>query len=397
MTLENRINDISGKSVLLLQGPMGTFFNKLFNICEKKGAEVFRIGFNYGDEYFALKKNYFAYKDKPKKWADFLKEFLAAHNISVIFLFGDCRFYHRIAISIARKLDIEVYVFEEGYLRPGFITLEHFGANSNSKIPKDRKFYDKLPLNKNEISPKSHSTYGQMAWWALQYYVISNILYFTYPHYIHHRDFSAFNECVSGIKNFFRKYYNKLKERNLEATIQKIKGKYYFVAIQTHDDFQVRSHSKFKTIEDFLESTLRSFIHNAPQNTKIVFKHHPMDRGKKNYTKFIEKIAKECDVEDRVIVVWDVHLPTLLKNAKAVVVINSTVGLSALYHEKPTICLGDAMYNIDGLTSKGVALNDFWTKYKKVDMKLYLKFRQYLIEKTQCYGSFYLSDKVEFD
>ncbi|WP_235597615.1 capsule biosynthesis protein [Campylobacter iguaniorum] len=380
---------------------MGKFFNKLFTIFAQNGAKVYRIGFNAGDSFFAKDQNYYPYKGKPKHWRDFIEDFLISRNIDMIFLFGDCRFYHKHAISIAKNTGIDVYVFEEGYLRPGFITMEYFGVNSNSSMPKHREFYDNYTSRTLETfaSQHTHSTYTRMAWWAFEYYVISDIFYFLYPHYIHHRNFTAFDEGINGIKNFFRKYINMLKERNLEYMFEnKITDKYYFVAIQTHDDFQVRTHSKFRTIEDFLQYVLLSFIKFAPKDTSIVFKHHPMDRGKKNYKPFIDRIAKEYDVEDRIIVVWDVHLPTILRNAKAVVVINSTVGLSALYHAKPTICLGKSMYDIDGLTSKGMSLDKFWTHHKPVDRDLYHKFRQYLLDKTQIPGSFYLGgDKITFE
>ena len=59
------------------------------------------------------------------------------------------------------------------------------------------------------------------------------------------------------------------------------------------------------------------------------------------------------------------------KNAIGTVVINSTVGISSLYHETPTICLGDAIYDIEGLTSLGLTIDEFWSEYKEVDTELF--------------------------
>ena len=87
--------------------------------------------------------------------------------------------------------------------------------------------------------------------------------------------------------------------------------------------------------------------------------------------------------------VHDVHLPTCLKNAIGTITINSTVGLSSLYHKTPTITLGKALYDIEGLTCKGMHLNDFWRGYKAPDTFLYKEFRWYLIQETQLNGSFY--------
>ena len=121
----------------------------------------------------------------------------------------------------------------------------------------------------------------------------------------------------------------------------------------------------------------------------LVFKHHPVDRGRKNYNAFIMEQAEHYCVSLKVLVMYDTYLPTLLQNAKGTITINSTVGLSSLYHETPTITLGNALYDIEGLTSKGVRLDEFWKKQVKPDMELLQKFRAYLVHNTQLNGSFY--------
>ena len=57
---------------------------------------------------------------------------MAALLIDLVFLFGDCRPIHRAAHDVATAMGIDVGVFEEGYLRPDFITLERHGVNGNS-------------------------------------------------------------------------------------------------------------------------------------------------------------------------------------------------------------------------------------------------------------------------
>ncbi|MCP4180108.1 MAG: capsular biosynthesis protein, partial [bacterium] len=179
--------------------------------------------------------------------------------------------------------------------------------------------------------------------------------------------------------------------------------KYYFVPLQTYSDFQVRIHSDFGSIESFLKGVILSFSKNAPKETFLLLKHHPMDRGIKNYSKLIKKLASEIGISNRVIVVSDVHLPTCLKNAIGTVTINSTVGISSLYHGAPTLTLGRACYDIDGLTCKDMKLDYFWNDFIEPDKDLFEKFRTYLIEKTQTKGSFYsrfpddLMDKLSFD
>lgn len=400
MTIDKRIGDIEGKNILLLQGPMGKFFNKLYDKFTDSGAKVFRVGLNAGDWLFAHNQNYYAYKGAPKEWEFFISNFYKKHKIDIVLLFGDCRFYHRIAIQIAKKAGIDVYVFEEGYLRPGFITMEYFGVNAHSQIPKNKDFYENYqsPNENLQESPFTYSTYGRMAWWAFWYYVVGNAFHFMYPNYIHHRDFYAIKECFYGLRNCYRKYLNKILEFGFNKKLNgELSNMYYFVPLQVREDFQIRKNSHFKDVEEFIVFTMKSFVKHAPKHTKILFKHHPMDRGKKNYKKFIIQLAQKLGIENRVLVAFDIHLPTALKNSIAVVTINSTVGLSALLHSKPTICLGSALYDIDGLTSKGMSLDRFWREYKEVDSELYKKFRQYLLDETQIYGSFYLAgSKMRF-
>jgi capsular polysaccharide export protein len=67
-------------------------------------------------------------------------------------------------------------------------------------------------------------------------------------------------------------------------------------------------------------------------------------------------------------------MPELLTHAKAVVTINSTAGISALVHNKPLKVMGNALYDIKGMTYQG-HLHQFWTADFKPDMKLFKKFR----------------------
>jgi len=134
---------------------------------------------------------------------------------------------------------------------------------------------------------------------------------------------------------------------------------------------------------------LESFAQHAPKERWLVLKHHPVDRGRKNYHNFIMRQAELLDVDQRVLIVHDVHLPTCLKHAIATITINSTVGLSSIYHKTPTITLGNAIYDIEGITCKETSLDKFWKQQYAPDMILFEKFQRYLIHNTQLNGSFY--------
>lgn len=390
------VGDVKDKNILLLQGPMGTFFNYLDKKFAKFGANTFRVGLNAADAFFADTKHYTPFKGKLEEWEDFIGAFYSQNAIEMLFVFGDCRVYQSKAIEVAKTKGIEVFVFEEGYIRPDFVTLEKDGANANSTLPRDREFYDALDLEamqgciKKNIRPIG-STYAPMAIQAIIYYMIADIFRASYPHYQHHRRLSVVAEGLYGLRNFYRKNLYRLLEFNKEKRyVNKLDKAYYFVALQTFEDFQIKEHSDYDSIEAFIEEVLISYVKHAPKDTYIVFKHHPMDRGKKDYYPLIRSLATKYDCLERVDVVYDMHLPTLLKHAIATVTVNSTVGISSMFHKTPTFCTGRSMYDIEGLTSKGLTLDRFWNEYKEVDELLFEKFRCYLIEKTQINDSFYI-------
>jgi capsular polysaccharide export protein len=388
----NEINLNTHKNILFLQGPMGTFFKSIDLEFRKKGVKTFKIGFNVGDWFFSKKDNYTPYRGKKNDWGNFIQNFLTEHKIDQVFLFGDCRFYQRIALQASNALGIEVFVFEEGYIRPNFITMERYGVNDFSHISRDHNFYRALNIlqfkDKNIFNAKSN--YYHRAWSASIYFILRDLFWFLYPHYEHHGHHNFVVETFFGIRNLLRKYKYMITEMGLlTKIIKKNKKNYYFIPLQTYNDFQIKEHSHFSSIEEFIEKCMYSFSKFAPKSTQLVIKHHPMDRGRKNYTKFINLLAKKLEIKERVIIVHDLHIPSCLKNAIGTITINSTVGISSLYHNTPTLTLGNSIYDIEGLTCKGMSLDSFWKEYTLPDKILFEKFRLYLIAKTQLNGSFY--------
>lgn len=385
----NDFGPIVGKNILFLQGPVGFFFKKVAKQFRAKGANVYRIGLNAGDSLFSSSHNYTPYKGKPDDWHAFITDFLTTNKIDKIFLFGDCRFYQSLTTSAADALGIEIFVFEEGYLRPHYITLEKHGVNDYSRIPRDPEFYKSLE-DMPTPTPK-HATPNAIFNWGvvMAYYFTAKLFQFRYPHYRHHRNFSASQEFFFGTRSLIRKvFYTRRDKKYLPKITNELSGKYFFVPLQTHNDFQILQHSGYGSIEKFIIEVLESFSYHA-EDELIIFKHHPIDRGRKNYKEFILQQAEGLDISDRVLVVHDLYLPALLEHAKGTVTINSTVGLSSIFHGTPTITLGRAIYNMDGLTNKDVALDMFWKNHKKPDADLARKFRQYLIQSTQLNGHFF--------
>ncbi len=174
----------------------------------------------------------------------------------------------------------------------------------------------------------------------------------------------------------------------MAALLSRNHPQFFLVALQVHNDSQIRRHSPWQRIEAFIEWAMFSFAQHAPEGSVLVIKHHPMDRGHTCYGPAIRACAQRLRVASRVIYLHDAHLPTLLPRCSGLVTINSTAGLQALSHGVPVVALGRCFYAKDGITYQG-CLDDFWRSPGTVDRETFTRFRQYVIRASQVNSSFY--------
>ena len=380
---------LPGHRVLLLQGPMGPFFKRLAERLSSQGAFCWKINFNGGDWFYFRGSNAVDFRGEIEEWGGFLRAFLLGNRIDLVYLFGDCREQHKIAREVCAELAVRVLVFEEGYIRPDYITLEEGGVNALSSIPRDAQFYRDLPEEPEPPRRPAQFCFRRMAAAAVLYYLFSSLLRWRYWRYEHHKSLSPLKKGCIWLRSGFRKKlyqsWDRLTTRRLASELSK---RYYLVALQVHNDSQVVEHSHYRSIEEFIGEVIGSFALHAPKDVFLVIKHHPMSRGHRHYGALIAALAGRHGIGARVIYAHDLHLPTCLDHALGVVMINSTVGLSALLHGAPTKVLGKAFYDMPGLTCQK-PLGEFWSAPSPVDRELYNRLRTYLIEKTQLNGSFY--------
>lgn len=383
------ISAFAGKRVLLLQGPLGPFFKLLARDLQQVGTRVWKIDFNGGDWLFSP-SGAIPYRGNLADWPQFFGHFLEEHKIDVVLLFGDCRSLHMAAHKIAAERGIEIGVFEEGYVRPNYITLERYGVNGHSLIPRIGSFYRVIP--RQEVPPALEVPYPfrhTMAW-AMLYYCAAVLLHWAFPRYRHHRPLSLL-EAWPWVKSGFRKIWYRFKERKVQhELVTRCSGRFFLVPLQVHNDAQVHVHSDFDSVEAFIEHVIVSFARHAPPDVLLVIKHHPMDRGYHDRTRLIRELGLKYKVSERTLYIHDQHLPTLLEHARGVVVLNSTVGLSALHHGAPLKVCGTALYDMEGLTFQR-RLDEFWVQAPTavVDHELFERFQNYLVKNTQLNGSFY--------
>ncbi|MDD2608873.1 MAG: capsular biosynthesis protein [Giesbergeria sp.] len=393
MTARQRLlNMANGRRVLLLQGPLGPFFWRLGRLLlrEAGAASVHKINFNGGDCLF-YPTGATLFRGAMEEWPDFLADFLRRERIEVILLFGDCREIHLAATAVASSLGVKVGVFEEGYVRPNFITFEAYGVNAYSRVPRQAEFYRHLSPAERPPEQPVRNPFWFAATWAILYYLAATLLWPLFPRYRHHRRLNALLEAWPWARSFWRKHYYAQRERGWQ---EKLCGPYarrfYLVPLQVASDFQVRVHSSLGDVERFLAVVVKSFARHAPDDCLLVIKHHPMDRGYRDYTETLAALARRHRIAGRVVYLHDQHLPSLLDHARGVVTINSTVGISALYHGAPVVALGRAIYHFQGLTYQG-KLDHFWHKapHTRPDPVVFQRFRRYLIDHTQINGSVY--------
>jgi capsular polysaccharide export protein len=387
--IKSGLSTFKGKRVLLLQGPVGPFFRRLARDLTQAGAQVFKVNFNGGDWLFNP-VDAFNYRGHPRDWPTYFESLLDQLHVDVVMLFGDCRRIHRAAHGIAHRRGVEIGVFEEGYIRPHYVTLERFGVNGNSPLSRLPVYY----LNNTPPPVEEPLLLGNTFWhgvsWAMLYYFAAGLLKPFFPHYRHHRPLTWL-ESLPWIRSAWRKLRYAFKERGTTSLLTgTYAGRFFLVPLQVHNDAQIKRHSGYGNVRSFISQVMASFAHHAPRGKILVIKHHPLDRGYRDYSAFIERRATELGLQGRCFYIHDQHLPSLLDHACGVVVVNSTVGLSALLHGAPVKVCGNALYDMKGLTFHR-PLNKFWreAQHAKPDPKLLKNFHDFLVAHSQVNGSFY--------
>lgn len=386
------------RSFLFLQGVCSPFFRVLGERLSAQGHHVSKVNFNVGDFFAWRRSGAHGYRRTMGELPGFYKDTFNERGITDIVLFGDCRPVHAPAIAMARAHGIRIHVFEEGYFRPYWITLERDGVNANSRLPKDPDWFRRVA---GKVPKYGNGTPFDSKFWVraahdVSYNFWAGLNFILHPGYESHVPYSPASEYLHYVARAARV---KLRSERDAATIARVAANadtqpYYLLPLQLGSDAQIRHHSPFEDMADVLSSVVKSFAHHAPRNSRLVIKNHPLDPGFLDYRRILSKVAEEYVVVDRVDYLESGHLPTLLSNTQGVVTVNSTVGGSALVHHCPTIALGSAIYNLAGLTFQN-GLDRFWTEAEKPDRHLFESFRNIVIHTTQLNGGFYCRRGIE--
>ena len=387
-------------SFLMLQGVASPFFNQLEKALIRENHRCLKVNFCGGDlfagAYFSKAKNYINYQGTLDALPQFYSQIFSEHRITDILLFGDTRPIHADAIALAKQMNIKIHVFEEGYFRPNWVTLDEGGVNAYSHLyktsmNKPQWFLDNAPTE--PLPENSQNTGGNLlirAWHDIRFHIASFLFKWKFPHYRTHRPDSPLAEYWGFIRRIpmVHFYYNRVCDQKINALLNE-KTPFYLLPLQLQADSQMRLHSTFNSLVDVIETTLSSFANNAPKDAKLVIKLHPLDPWFIDYQALIKAYMLNNNISsDRVLYLEAGNLNHLLKQCSGTIVVNSTVGTSALSVNCPVIALGSAIYAIEGLTFQG-PLDDFWMNATPPNKALFEAFRRCYISATQINGSFY--------
>lgn len=375
---------------LFLQGPIGPFIGQVGGALKNAGHTVHRINFNGGDRLAWPLTGAVDYLGDREGWPDFLAEKLSAWRITDIILFGDCRPLHRAAIVLARQAGVAVHVLEEGYLRPGYVTMEAGGVNGYSSMPHDPAWYLSEARTAPEITLATCTGDGFVM------RAINDVKYnlgviagmFHYRKYKTHKPWHPSSEYRAGFWRFFRIPAMKRRAREIVESVVTSGCPYYVFPLQLDADSQLRYHSPFGGMTAAIKRVIDSFAEHAPADAVLAVTEHPLDQGVIDLREIVKACAHAAGVTSRVHFIHCGTPPELIDGCRGLITVNSTMGLSALSEGRRVIALGRAIYALPGMTFQG-GLDAFWNGHDHPDAHLVDAFRRVIAQRTQLRGGIF--------
>ncbi|MEM9371233.1 MAG: capsular biosynthesis protein [Pseudomonadota bacterium] len=350
------------RRILLLQGPASWFPTYLGRSLTRRDAEVYRILLCPGDRLF-WRGGYetIHYRDRPEAWPDFVSRYAAKRQITDLVCLGDGRRWHRSAIDALKIMDVRTHVIEQGYLRPGWLTIEPDGTGGRTTFPKDWSTIIRLAQGAKPVTnPVWRSSFANFATMDVAYN-LANVLVggMTHPGYRTHALDGPMREWAGWLAKAVNWPARKARVRRVRDLLIRNDRPVFLFALQLETDFQIRLHGPREGLRGALERTIRNFAATASANSLLIVKSHPLDNGWAPWGQMIHDTATDCGVSNRVHLLEGGSLDETLPRLAGLVTVNSTAGLCALRAGVPVAALGSAIYDLDGLTHSG-ALCGFW-------------------------------------
>lgn len=385
------MNPARPRHFIILQGLATPFFFRLAQQLRAAGHKTTKIHICGADLVFWPGRAVL-FRGRAEQWPAFLEAQIEKVGGTDLILFGDCRPLHRVAVAQARQRGIPVHVFEEGYVRPGYITLEEGGTNGYSRFPCDPEVIMERAkdLPSPALGSPVPSSFFNRALWDVLAQTVGFALTPLFPHYRWHGTYHPFVEYAGWIRRFARSpLRNAASKRTIDGLLA-AKTPFFLMPLQLNSDYQIRVHSRFATMLEAVEEVVASFARHAPTSHTLVFKRHPLDPELVPYRDHVEQLARRYEIETRVAFICTGDLPILLRASDGVVLVNSTTALTALQLGCRVKALGRAIYNFPSLAFQG-GMDEFWRANCNPEPALSHAFLKLLLADTQVAGDFFPS------
>lgn len=376
---------------LFLQGPHGPFFAGLGRALGKAGASVIRVGFNLGDRVFWPGSGYIPYDGTLTDWPNACAAMIAGRGVTDIVLYGDTRPLHAQALAVARKARCRLHIFEEGYLRPYWVSYERDGANARSRL---------LDISLSEMAAALPDSDPSLAaapavWGDMREHIGYGALYHglvllgrrpgALPP---HRGISLAREARLNLLRPVLLPGHVLQRLAASRRVRRGGFPYHVVLLQLAHDASFRCHGPFAEQRMFVEEVLAAFARGAPRDHHLILKAHPLEDDREPLRPIIARAAEVAGIAQRVHFIRGGKLAGLLDGAQGAVTVNSTAAQQALWRGLPVRSFGRSVYDRPEFVS-GQPLEQFFAAPRPPDLDAYRLYRRFLLATSQVEGGFY--------
>ena len=409
---------------LLLQGPQSPFFRRLGDALQRAGAQVIKVNFCGGDALLWARRDALSYRGSESGWPLWVARLMREKGVTDLLAFGLWRPLHWEAAILARQMGIRVFSLDEGYLRPNYITLEEGGNNGRSLLPHRPEEISAMAACTPDPLPPQHANNPLSArlWYDIANYHFGNVLlYPKFFRYHTHRPYNLVSELYGWVPRVLKYPWRERRYKRRWKRFAESGTPYFLFPLQLDADSQVRLYSPFSGMREAIGEIIISFARWADPELHLIVKNHPLDNGLLDYRSFVRSFARACGVEKRVhfldIGLLDsfyrdaarlfrvekyIHFAeqsettSMIEKSRGLIVLNSTIGLSALQQGKPVYCVGRSIYAMPGLAQcePFCPLKRFWADPVAPDPQLLKDFVKVVKNQALVNGNFYSREGI---
>lgn len=374
--------------VLIISAPFGPFSRELAKELRKASVPVWRVILNGGDAFDWRSFHGRPFRGRLQDWPAWIRGTMKRDRITDIITYGDVATYAAKALEVASSMGIQTHILEQGYFRPDWITIEPQGVNAWSSLPRDPEWYlshpdsarawDQVPVGGSVVSAVRHIVSYHLAMYAGA---------LVFPHFRSNYSEPSALQGFGHVGGFLAKTLRRGEEARNYRRLQHVKGPKFLLLLQRPGDSQMQIHSDFGSVSELIEAVCGNFAAHAPKHASLIVRPHPLDPHPMSRRQQVSRVAQELGISGSVFYSDHGKLHELLPHLTGVVCVNSTGGLAGVEFDVPTITLGNANYDMPGLTHQ-LPLEKFWNDPEAPDPRLYAAFRSVVMALTQMNGGY---------